>query len=145
MPSGRAANLAMERMWTGPLMDVDCVCTSSLFAIGDAMAGGVGEVDVAIADGAEAPLSPFWVDAFAPLGALSARNDDPQHASRPFDAKRDGLLMGDGVAFCVLERLDDALAQGYGNLRSGRRARPQCRCLSPRRRDRAAWLQHEIR
>jgi 3-oxoacyl-[acyl-carrier-protein] synthase II len=66
-----------------------------------------GVVDVALAGGAEAPLAPLTFGAFAAIGVLSGRNDDPEHASRPFDVGRDGFVMGEGAAMLVLE---DALA-----------------------------------
>ncbi len=113
MPNGTAAELAIALGWTGPSVNCGSACASSLLALGDgARAVAAGEVDVAIAGGAEAPIAPFWVDGFARLGAMSTRNDDPASASRPFDRDRDGFVIGEGAAFCVLERLSDALARG---------------------------------
>jgi 3-oxoacyl-[acyl-carrier-protein] synthase II len=68
--------------------------------------------DVVIAGGAESTLSPVTLAAFANLNAVSARNDEPERASRPFDVDRDGFVMGEGAGFVVLERLEDADARG---------------------------------
>ena len=73
------------------------------------------------------PGHPAHVSAFARMGALSTRNDDPRTASRPFDAARDGFVIAEGAAFCVLESLEHALARGATHLRRGARLRPQRR------------------
>lgn len=113
MANASAAGLAMEFGWTGPAITVSNACASGLYALGEAARMvASGELDLVIAGGAEAPLSPFFVSGFARLGALSGRNDAPEAASRPFDRDRDGFVMGEGAAFCVLERLDRALARG---------------------------------
>lgn len=69
-------------------------------------------VDVALAGGADAPLAPVCYGAFASLRAMSKRNDDPSHACRPFDADRDGFVMGEGACILVLEELETARARG---------------------------------
>jgi 3-oxoacyl-[acyl-carrier-protein] synthase II len=71
-----------------------------------------GEVDVALAGGAEAPLAPLTVGAFAMIRVLSSRNDDPGRASRPFDAERDGFVMAEGAAVLVLEPMEAAERRG---------------------------------
>src|SRR5439155_1501083 len=68
--------------------------------------------DVMLAGGAEAPLAPMTYAAFSVIRAMSTRNDDPAHASRPFDEARDGFVMGEGAAVLVLEERDRALARG---------------------------------
>jgi len=65
-----------------------------------------------LAGGAEAPLAPMTYAAFIVIRAMSTRNDDPAHASRPFDAARDGFVMGEGAAVLVLEERERALARG---------------------------------
>ena len=64
------------------------------------------------AGGAEAPLAPLCFGAFAIIRAMSTRNDDPPHASRPFDRDRDGFVMGEGAAVLVLEEYERAMARG---------------------------------
>src|SRR5262249_43511891 len=75
--------------------------------------------DIVMTGGAEASLTGTALSAFARMTALSNRNDDPTHASRPFDADRDGFVMGEGAAALVLERWDRAVARGaqiYGEV-----------------------------
>jgi 3-oxoacyl-[acyl-carrier-protein] synthase II len=95
-------------------------CATGGQAIGEAAAMiRRGDADVMFAGGCEAPISPLAVAAFANAGVVSARNDDPTHASRPFDLDRDGFLLGEGAGVVILERLDHALARGatiYGEL-----------------------------
>ena len=72
-----------------------------------------------IAGGTEHPITPITLAAFARMGALSKRNDDPEHASRPFDADRDGFVIAEGAAFLVLESLERARGRGariYGEV-----------------------------
>jgi 3-oxoacyl-[acyl-carrier-protein] synthase II len=71
-----------------------------------------GRADVVVAGGAEAPVHPFLIGAFAAVRALSQRVDDPQAASRPYDAERDGLVLGEGAGILVLESKEHALARG---------------------------------
>ena len=71
-----------------------------------------GEVDVVLAGGSEAPLLPIGFAALGNMGALSKRNDDPTHASRPFDRDRDGFLFGEGAGVVVVESAEHALARG---------------------------------
>ncbi len=71
-----------------------------------------GEADVMVVGGSEAPLVPISVAGFNSMKALSTRNDEPQRASRPFDARRDGFVMGEGAGILILEDLDHARARG---------------------------------
>lgn len=88
-------------------------CTTGSSAIGDA--GRIierGDADFIIAGGSEAAICGLAVGGFAAMRALSRRNDDPAHASRPFDRDRDGFVMGEGAGVIVLERRERALARG---------------------------------
>ncbi|MBI2989151.1 MAG: beta-ketoacyl-[acyl-carrier-protein] synthase family protein [Deltaproteobacteria bacterium] len=95
---------------TGASSTMQTACTSSAQAVGEALrAIQRGSVDAAIAGGAECIVSPIEMQLFCLLGALSRRNGDPERASRPFDAERDGFVLGEGAGFLVLERLDRAV------------------------------------
>ena len=113
-------NVALEFDLRGPSIANANSCASGAVAIGEAFrAVARGDVRAAIAGGVEAPLSPLTFGAFTVIRAMSTRNDDPQHASRPFDRERDGFVMGEGAGVLVLERLDDARARGarvYGEI-----------------------------
>ncbi len=115
-----SCNAAIHFGFTGPNSTNAMSCASGTIAIGDAwrLVRG-GEVDVAIAAGVEAPLSPLSFGAFAIIRAMSTRNDDPAGACRPFDADRDGFVMGEGACALILERADHASARGariYGEV-----------------------------
>src|SRR6185437_930175 len=104
----------------GPLMSECTACAASNMAIGDAVdAIRLGRADVMFAGGTEAPITPVGIAGFDAMRALSRRNDDPVAASRPFDAERDGLVMGEAGAVLVLEELEIARERGakvYGEL-----------------------------
>jgi 3-oxoacyl-[acyl-carrier-protein] synthase II len=88
-------------------------CASSAHAIGEAARLiERGDVDVMIAGGTEACITPLAMAGFSAMKAMSTRNDDPEGASRPFDAERDGFVMGEGAGCLILEGLDVALARG---------------------------------
>ena len=120
MPNATPAILAMQLGWTGPNVCVATACAAGTHAVGEgARLIRDNTADVVLAGGAEAVVVPIAIAAFARMGALSSRHDDPAAASRPFDAERDGFVMGEGAAFLVLERLDRALARGariYGEV-----------------------------
>ncbi len=88
-------------------------CATSAHAIGEAAESiRRGAADAIIAGGTEACITPLAIAGFGSMTALSTRNDEPSRASRPFDAERDGFVMGEGAAMVVLEALDYALARG---------------------------------
>ncbi|HJS47262.1 MAG TPA: beta-ketoacyl-ACP synthase II [Gemmatimonadales bacterium] len=97
----------------GPNSTNGMSCASGAIAVGEGLrAIRDGHADVMLAGGVEAPLAPLSFGAFAIIRAMSTRNDDPGGASRPFDAARDGFVMGEGVATLVLEERGRALARG---------------------------------
>jgi 3-oxoacyl-[acyl-carrier-protein] synthase II len=108
-----ASNVALDLGLTGPAVGNANSCASGAMAIGQAF-GAIrdGTVDVALAGGAEAPLAPLTFGAFALIRVLSTRNEDPATASRPFDRDRDGFVMGEAAAICVLEERGAALRRG---------------------------------
>jgi 3-oxoacyl-[acyl-carrier-protein] synthase II len=112
--------VSIELGTKGPLMSECTACAASNMAIGDAAdAIRLGRADVMIAGGTEAPITPVGIAGFDAMRALSRRNDDPKAASRPFDAERDGLVMGEAAAALVLEELEQARERGakiYGEL-----------------------------
>ena len=108
-----ATNVAMEFGIKGPAIGNSNSCASGAIAIGEAFRLiKQGSVDVALAGGSEAPLAPLTFGAFSLIRAMSKRNDDPEHASRPFDSERDGFVMAEGSAVIILEELEHALARG---------------------------------
>ncbi|HEU4800766.1 MAG TPA: beta-ketoacyl-ACP synthase II [Gemmatimonadales bacterium] len=108
-----SCNIAIEFGATGPNSTNGMSCASGAIAVGDAFrAIARGDADVMLAGGAEAPLAPLCFGAFSLIRAMSTRNDDPGHASRPFDQARDGFVMGEGAAVLVLEERGRALARG---------------------------------
>jgi len=108
-----STNLAMELGLHGPNTTNSNSCASGAVAIGDAMAHiRSGRADIMLAGGVEAPLAPLTFGAFSVIRALSERNDDPEHASRPFDRDRDGFVMAEGAAVLVLEEWDRAAHRG---------------------------------
>jgi len=97
----------------GPNYATTSACATSAHAIGNAFRTiQYGEADVMIAGGSEAPLTPMGLAGFNNMKALSERNDAPQKASRPFDAKRDGFVMAEGGGIIVLEELGHAKSRG---------------------------------
>jgi 3-oxoacyl-[acyl-carrier-protein] synthase II len=97
----------------GPLSAQCTACAASNMAIGDGLdAIRLGRADVMLCGGTEAAVNEVGIAGFAAMRALSQRNDDPERASRPFDAGRDGFVMGEAGAVLVLEELDHAQARG---------------------------------
>jgi 3-oxoacyl-[acyl-carrier-protein] synthase II len=108
------ANLGIALEVRGPILSTANSCASGAVALGEAIGDlREGRIDAAIAGGCEIPLSPLAFGAFDIIRALSAgHNDDAAHASRPFDAERDGFVMGEGAALLVLEDAEAAERRG---------------------------------
>ncbi len=113
IPDIASGLVAMRYGLTGPNYCTVSACASSAHAIGEAFRLIQDcDADVMIAGGAEAAITPLAISGFANMKALSTRNDDPEHASRPFDLTRDGFVMGDGSGIVVLESLEHAERRG---------------------------------
>ena len=97
----------------GPNWSPVSACSTSAHAIGEAVKSiRMGETDAMIAGGSEAAITPLGIGGFAAMKALSTRNDDAAHASRPFDKERDGFVEGEGAGIVVLEELEHARRRG---------------------------------
>ncbi|GAA1898762.1 beta-ketoacyl-[acyl-carrier-protein] synthase family protein [Streptantibioticus ferralitis] len=112
-PSALASEVAEQTGARGPAQTVSTGCTSGLDAVGYAFhAIEEGNADIFVAGAADSPISPITVACFDAIRATSPNNDDPAHASRPFDARRDGFVMGEGGAVLVLEETEHARRRG---------------------------------
>ena len=108
-----AGHVSMKYGAKGPNEATATACTTSAHSIGDSYRIiQYGDADVMIAGGAEAAITPMGVGGFAAMRALSTRNDDPTHASRPWDKDRDGFVMGEGAGILILEELEHARRRG---------------------------------
>ncbi len=108
-----AGHVSIRYNAKGPNEATATACTSSAHSIGDAFRIiQRGDADAMIAGGTEAAITPMGVGGFAAMKALSTRNDDPQHACRPFDKDRDGFVVGEGAGILILEELEFARARG---------------------------------
>lgn len=97
----------------GPNLATCSACATSSHAIGEAWRTlKMGDADVMFAGGSEATVTPLGIGGFCAMKAMSTRNAEPQRASRPFDAERDGFVMGEGAGVVVLEELEHARARG---------------------------------
>ena len=113
LPDMASGQISMLLGAKGPNYSTVSACSSAADTIGQAFeALRRGDVDIAVAGGSEAAICPIGVAGFNACHALSKRNDDPKHASRPFDAERDGFVMGEGGAALILETLEHALERG---------------------------------
>src|SRR6476619_1110103 len=113
IPNMRAAWVSIELGTQGPLSAQCTACAASNMAIGEgADAIRLGRADVMLCGGTEAPVTEVGIAGFSAMRALSKRNDAPEKASRPFDAGRDGFVMGEAGAVVVLEELEHAQARG---------------------------------
>ena len=113
LPDMASGQISMMLGAKGPNYSTVSACSSAADTIGQAFeALRRGDADVAVAGGSEAAVCPIGVAGFNACHALSKRNDEPERASRPFDAERDGFVMGEGGAALVLETLEHAVARG---------------------------------
>jgi 3-oxoacyl-[acyl-carrier-protein] synthase II len=112
IPNLGAGWVSIELGTRGPLTSQCTACAASNMAIGDGLdAIRLGRADVMLCGGTEAPITRVGIAGFSAMRALSRRNDDPEGASRPFDAERDGFVMGEAGAVLVLEELEHARAR----------------------------------
>jgi minimal PKS ketosynthase (KS/KS alpha) len=113
VPSCGATELAVRFGAHGPATVVSTGCTSGIDAVGyGAQLIEDGDADVVIAGASDAPISPISMACFDTIRATTANNADPEHAAKPFDARRDGFVMGEGAAVLVLEELEHARRRG---------------------------------
>ena len=113
IPNLGAGWVSIELGTRGPLLSECTACAASNMAIGDGLDSiRLGRADVMLCGGTEAAVCPVGIAGFGAMRALSRRNDDPVRASRPFDAERDGFVMGEAGAILVLEELEHAKARG---------------------------------
>jgi len=117
IPSGisnmASGYISIEFGFKGPNSCVVTACATGTHSIGDAFKIiQRGDADIMIAGGTESAITPLGIAGFANMKALSTRNDEPQKASRPFDAERDGFVMGEGAGILVLEELEHAKKRG---------------------------------
>jgi 3-oxoacyl-[acyl-carrier-protein] synthase II len=108
-----AGHVSIKFGFKGPNLALVTACTTGLHCIGEAARIIMyGDADVMVAGGAESTVSPLGIGGFASMKALSARNDDPKTASRPWDKDRDGFVLGEGAGIVVLEEYERAKARG---------------------------------
>lgn len=108
-----AGNISIFAGAKGPCSSVVTACATGTNSIGDAYKViERGDADLMLAGGAEAAITPLPFAGFSAMKAMTTRNDDPEHASRPFDAERDGFIMGEGAGVLLLEELEHAQARG---------------------------------
>ena len=113
IPNMGAGWVSMELGTRGPLASQCTACAASNMAIGDGTDQiRLGRADVMLCGGTEAAINEVGIAGFGAMRALSRRNDDPKRASRPFDAERDGFVMGEAAAIVVIEELEHAKARG---------------------------------
>lgn len=108
-----SGQISIQYGFHGPNYTTTSACASSTNALADAFnLIRLGKADAMVTGGAEAAIWPCGVGGFNAMHALSTRNDDPEHASRPFSASRDGFIMGEGAGILILEELEHAKARG---------------------------------
>lgn len=112
LPNLSAGWVSIELGTRGPLVSQSTACAASTMAIGDGLdAIRLERAEVMFCGGTEAPVTKMGIAGFAAMRAISRRNEDPEHASRPFDGERDGFVMGEAAAMVVLEELEHARAR----------------------------------
>ncbi len=108
-----SGHVSIRHRAKGPNSATSTACTTSAHSIGDSFKIiQRNDADAMICGGAEAAITPMGIGGFASMRALSQRNDDPEHASRPWDKERDGFIVGEGAGILVLEALEHAKARG---------------------------------
>ena len=113
MANAAPGNIAIQYGLRGPNFSVSSACASGSHAIGEAFCNIIADRnDVVITGGSEAALTPIGLASFCGARSLSTRNDDPQHASRPFDKDRDGFVLSEGAGVIVLEEFEHAKKRG---------------------------------
>jgi 3-oxoacyl-[acyl-carrier-protein] synthase II len=113
LPDMASGQVAMLMGAKGPSFAAVSACSSSADTVGQAFEMlKSGDVDAVLAGGAEAAVCPIGIAGFNACQALSRRNDDPERASRPFDAERDGFVLGEGAAVMIMESMDHAIGRG---------------------------------
>ena len=113
MPNAASAAIAIAYGLHGPNLSIASACATGSHAIGEAAEMiRRGQVEVMLSGGSEAVICPLSLSGIKNMGALSTRNEEPERASRPFDADRDGFVMGEGAAVLTLESLEHACARG---------------------------------
>ncbi len=113
IPNMGAGQISIVNKTKGPNLSVTTACAAGTHAVGEAFRMiSYGTCDVAFTGGSESTICPLAVGGFNAMKALSRRNDDPQSASRPFDADRDGFIISEGAGILILEELEHAKARG---------------------------------
>jgi len=113
IPNMAAANVAIQYKLLGPNQCISTACATGNHCVGNALdLIRLGRADAVVAGGCEATVSPFAIDGYIQLRALSTRNDDPQRASRPFSKGRDGFVLAEGAGVLLLESLTHARKRG---------------------------------
>lgn len=113
MPNAAAGEIAIKYGLRGPAMSLSSACATGTNAIGEAAERiRRGAVEVMICGGSESVMHPLTIAALSNMGAVSRRNDEPERACRPFDAERDGFVIGEGAGVLVLESLEHAQGRG---------------------------------
>ncbi len=113
MANAEAAHISMQHHFQGPVFSAASACASGNDAIATAYNYVAhGDAVAMVTGGSEATVSPLAIGGFASMKAMSTRNDDPTRASRPFDAQRDGFVLGEGAGILVLEEYEHARARG---------------------------------
>jgi 3-oxoacyl-[acyl-carrier-protein] synthase II len=113
IPDIASGNISIKHGFKGPNFATVSACATASHAIGSALRlVQYGDADVIVCGGSEAPITPMGLGGFNSMKAMSTRNDEPEKASRPFDARRDGFVMGEGAGTLVIEEYEHAKRRG---------------------------------